>query len=201
LAAERRRLALLEQRPLFWAVVFALVTVTLCAQLARTAPPDMAFLLYAAGRVLDGSKLYRDVVEINPPLIVWLNVPIVLFARATHLSEFLVYRVASAAAVGALFLLCYRITRWYVFPEQPAYGRYWLLLLCFALFPLAGEDLGQREHLVLALLAPYFLTVVGRLRGREPTGGEGFVIGILGGLAMALKPHFVLAWLALEAFR
>jgi len=201
LVAERRRLAFLEERPLFWAVAFALVTVTLCAQLARTAPPDMAFLLYAAGRVLDGAKLYRDVVEINPPLIVWLNVPIVLLARATHLSEFLVYRVASTAAVWALFLLCYRIMRWYVFPDQPAYGRYCLLLLCFALFPLAAEDLGQREHLVLALLAPYILAVTARLRGREPAGREGLGIGVLAGIAIALKPHFALAWLALEVFR
>jgi hypothetical protein len=198
---ERRHIALLEERPLFSAAVFALVTLTLGAQLARTAPPDMAFLLYAAGRVLDGAKLYRDVVEINPPLIVWLNIPIVLLARATHLSEFLVYRLASGAAVGALFSLCYRVMRWYAFPDQPAYGRYCLLLLCFALFPLAAEDLGQREHFVLALLAPYILLVTARLRGREPPFGEALGLGILAGIAIALKPHFALAWLALEAFR
>jgi hypothetical protein len=197
----RSRLALLEQRPLFSAAVFALVTITLGAQLARTAPPDMAFLLYAAGRVLEGAKLYRDVVEINPPLIVWLNIPIVLLAGATHLSEFLVYRLVSAAAVGGLFSLCYRIIRWYTFPDQPAYGRYCLLLLCFALFPLAAEDLGQREHFVLALLAPYLLLVAARLRGRAPPMGAAVGLGILAGIAIALKPHFALAWLALEAFR
>jgi len=198
---KQRLLALLERRPLFSAAVFALVAVTLAGQLARVAPPDMAFLLYAAGRVLDGAKLYKDVVEINPPLIVWLNIPIVLAARATHLSEFLVYRLASIAVVGGLFSLCYRIVRWYVFPDEPAYGRYCLLLLCFALFPLAGEDVGQREHFVLALLAPYILVVAGRLRGREPLVGEAVGLGMLGGIAIALKPHFALAWLGLEAFR
>ena len=29
-----------------------------------------------------------------------------------------------------------------------------ILLLAFALFPLAGQDFGEREHLVLALVVP-----------------------------------------------
>jgi hypothetical protein len=52
------------------------------AELASVARSDIAFLLYAAGRVLDGARLYLDVVEINPPLIIALNLPAVLLARA-----------------------------------------------------------------------------------------------------------------------
>src|SRR4029077_2389608 len=70
------RLSLLERRPLFTAAVFACIAIAVAAELGKTAPPDMAFLLYAAGRLLDGATLYRDVVEINPPLVIWLNVPI-----------------------------------------------------------------------------------------------------------------------------
>ena len=204
--AERRRLSLFEQGPLFTAAVFACIALTLAAQLARPAPPDMAFLLYAAGRLLDGATLYRDVVEINPPLVIWLNVPIELLARLTDLSEFLVYRLFTAAAVGGLFSFCYGVVRWYVLPDRPAYGRYFLLLLCFALFPLAGDDFGQREHLVLALLMPYLLLVAARnrgsaLRGAAPPYKELAAIGVLTGLALALKPHFVLAWILVAAIQ
>jgi hypothetical protein len=204
LGREHRRLALLEQRPLFAAATFACIALTLAAELGRPATPDMAFLLYAAGRLLDGATLYRDVVEINPPLIIWLNVPIELLARATHFSEFLVFRLFTAAVVGGLFAFCYDLVRWYVLPEQPAYGRYFLLLLCFALFPLAAEDFGQREHFVLALLAPYVLLVAARrraaaLRGAGPRYTELAAIGVLAGVALALKPHFVLAWILLAA--
>ena len=52
------------------AVLGALIAVSLTAELASYARPDIGFLLDAAGRVLDGAKLYVDVVEINPPLIV-----------------------------------------------------------------------------------------------------------------------------------
>jgi hypothetical protein len=204
--AEPRRLALLEQPPLFNAAIFACIALTLAGQLNRPAPPDMAFLLYAAGRLLDGATLYRDVVEINPPLVIWLNVPIELLARAIHVSEFVVYRLAAAALVGALFGFSFQLVRSYVLPDRPPYGRYLLLLLCFALFPLAGDDFGQREHFVLALLTPYILLVAAQrrgaaLRGVGPHRSERVVIGVLAGAALALKPHFAPAWLALVFFQ
>jgi len=204
--AEPPRLGLLDRRPLFTAAVFACIALSLAAQLGRTAPPDMAFLLYAAGRLLDGATLYRDVVEINPPLVIWLNVPIEALARLTHVSEFILYRLFTATVVGVLFGLCYRLVRWYVQPDQPADGRYLLLLLCFALFPLAAGDFGQREHLVLALLAPNILLVAARrrgaaLRGTGPRYTELALVGVLSGIALALKPQFALAWLALMVFQ
>jgi hypothetical protein len=202
----RQRLSLLERRPVFTAGVFACVAIAVAAELGRTAPPDMAFLLYAAGQLLDGATLYRDVVEINPPLVIWLNVPIEALARATHLSEFVLYRLATAVVVGALFRFSYHLVRWYVLPDRPADGRYLLLLLCFALFPLAGSDFGQREHFVLALLAPNILLLAARrrgaaLRGSAPRYSEMALVGVLAGVAIALKPHFALAWLALTAFQ
>jgi len=201
-----RRLTLLERPPVFSAAIFACIALALAGQLNRPASPDMAFLLYAAGRLLDGATLYRDVVEINPPLVIWLNVPIELLARATHLSEFVVYRLATAALVGGLFGFSYRLIRWYVLPDRPAYGRYLLLLLCFALFPLVGDDFGQRVHVVLALLTPYILLVAAQrrgaaLRGVGPRRSERAVIGLLAGAALALKPHFAPAWLALLFFQ
>src|SRR5690242_6137582 len=112
--------------PLFAAAAFACIAIAVAAELGNTAPPDMAFLLYAAGRLLDGATLYRDVVEINPPLVIWLNVPIESLARATHLSEFVLYRLATEVVVGALFRFSYHLVRWYVLPDRPADGRYLL---------------------------------------------------------------------------
>lgn len=44
--------------------------------------PDVAWLLTVSERVLDGAVLYRDVLEANPPLSVWLYLPVVALARA-----------------------------------------------------------------------------------------------------------------------
>ncbi len=193
---------LLGLRGVVWAAVGVLVVVTLAAQLASIATPDMAFLLYAAGRVLDGARLYRDVVEINPPLIVWLNLPVVLLARTLEASPFAVYRVASGAVLVSAVLLCRHLLRVYLLPEQPHARRALLLGLVFVLFPLAGDDFGQREEFVLAAFLPYLLAIATRVRGgRSPGGALGVGVGTLAGFAIALKPHFGLLWLAVEGWQ
>jgi hypothetical protein len=193
---------LLAHRPLVvWSACAAIVALGLGAELARPPIPDMGLFLYDAGRVLDGARLYRDVVEINPPLIIWLNLPVVLLARATHVSEFLLYRLATAALVGAVLVYLGRLIHRYLFPEQPGRARYLILLLCFALFALPRFDFGQREHFVAALLLPYVVLVAAQLSGRRPSSLECSIIGVLAGIGIALKPHFGLVLLALEGFR
>jgi len=117
------------------------------------------------------------VVEINPPLIVCQR-PIVLLARAdASLGVSGLPRGKHRCCFGRCSSCVIASWRWYVFPDQPAYGRYCLLLLCFALFPLAAEDLGQRSTWSwrCSLVHP---AVTARLRGREPAV-ERVGIGVL----------------------
>ena len=83
---------LLGRRGVFLAALCSLIGLGLLAELRTYARPDTGFLLDAAARVLDGSRLYVDVVEINPPLIVALNIPAVLVGRLLGISDILVYR-------------------------------------------------------------------------------------------------------------
>ncbi|HUS17641.1 MAG TPA: hypothetical protein VM536_21810, partial [Chloroflexia bacterium] len=65
---------------------------------------------------------------------------------------------------------------------------------------LAGQDFGEREHLLLALVAPYLLLAVARSLGRDVRPGPAVLIGLLAGSAFGLKPHFVLLWVAVEGY-
>ena len=184
-----------------WLPVAAIIVLTLAADLARPARADMSFLLYAAGRLLDGAELYRDVVEINPPLIVWLNVPVVALARAIGVSELRLYPVAVTAVMAGLLAFCARVARRYALAEEPVVRSWLLLVLAVALFPLAREDYGQREHLVLGLVLPYLLLVLAHRREVPVPTAEAAAIGLLAAIGFALKPHFVLVWIALEGLR
>ncbi|MGH7517784.1 MAG: hypothetical protein ACREOC_09975 [Gemmatimonadales bacterium] len=188
-------------RLVFWSAVFAIVATTLAATEARVPHPDLAFYLYAAARVLDGAVLYRDIVEINPPLIIWLNLPAVLLGRLLGISDTLAYWLIVSLVIGAILVLSHRIASRLRFEGTTAGARYVLLLLWFALFPLARGDFGQREHLVLAFLLPYLLLAGTRLQGAHGSAREALVVGMLAGIGLSLKPHFLLAWLAIEAFR
>ena len=170
------------------------------AEFATFARSDMAFLLYAAESVLDGARLYVDVVEINPPLIVALNLPAVVLARATGLSDILVYRLLVIAALfGALAFSDWSLRR-ILDPDEGQLRGWLMLVLAFALFLAPGNDFGQREHLLVALALPYVLLAVGRTLGRRAPRGPALAAGVLAGIGLAIKPHFLLVWAAIEGY-
>ncbi len=176
-----------------------LLGVSLTAEFRSYIRPDTGFLLDAAARVLDGERLYLDVVEINPPLIIGLNMAVVAAARLLGISEILAYRLGfSILLLAALVLAAWQIRR--LFPREPALHRWFVLLLAFVLFPLAAQDFGEREHLVLALVVPYLLLVTARSLGRKVPPPQAIALGLLAGLAFALKPHFLLVWIGAEAW-
>ena len=170
------------------------------AEFASFARSDIAFLLYAARRVLDGARMYVDVVEINPPLIVVLNLPAVFLGRVLGVSDILVYRALVAAALlGALALADWSL-RWILGPGGDRLRRLLVLVLAFALFPAAGNNFGQREHLLIALALPYVLLARGRVDGRPAPAATAGAAGALAGVGFALKPHFLLVWAAIEGY-
>ena len=168
--------------------------------MASPAVPDLSWLLYVAGRLLDGARLNLDVVEINPPLIVWLNVPPALVARFLGVPDIQVYRAAVAlAAILSLWFVARLLRR-----EDPARGtldrRLLLLLLAVVLFVLPLADFGQREHLLLIATLPYIVVAAARANRRAIPRSAAAVVGLAAGLGLALKPYFLLLPLLLEAW-
>ena len=184
----------------FLACLIVIVAMGAGADLASVPRSDIAFLLYATERVLAGARLYVDVVEINPPLIVALNLPAVLIARAVGASDILVYRALMTVALLGALTVADRSLRWILGPSGNTLRRRFVLVLAFALFLAAGDDFGQREHLLVALALPYVLLAVGRVGGRAAPVGPSVAAGVLAGIGLALKPHFLLVWAAVEGY-
>ena len=74
-----------------------------------------------------------------------------------------------------------------------------LLLLAAAFLFIPGFSFGQREHLLALLFMPWFMLRVARSQGAQVSIAEAAFIGVLGAVAICLKPHAILAPLALEA--
>ena len=100
------RRPLLERRGVFLAAIGLLIALGLAAELRSYPGADAGFLLDEAARVLGGARLYADLVEMNPPLIVGINMAAVLCARAFGLSEIVAYRLGCIAAVLAVAGSC-----------------------------------------------------------------------------------------------
>ncbi len=187
----------LGRRWVFAALLASIATLGLAAEFIAPPGADNAYLLHAAGRVLDGAKLYVDIIEINPPLIVAFNFPPVLIARMTGLSDLLVFRIGVGLLLGVSILLSQKGLR-PIFRGEHLGRRALTLLLAFVLFILPAETFGEREHLMLALVLPYLFLVVARVMGGSIPLRHAHMIGILAGFGFALKPHFALVWLLLE---
>lgn len=152
---------------------------------------DVGWLLHVAERVLVGETLYRDIIEINPPLIVWLNVPVIWVAQAVHLPKVIVVR----AAVLLVMLGCAALAAMLAGHTRTLSPRWTFLLALLVLVTFPFSYFGEREHLILGFTLPWFVIAVCRMEGCVPPAWARVVSGVLLGIALSLKPHYALAWL------
>jgi hypothetical protein len=162
---------------------------------------DVAWYVFCAGRVLDGAELYRDIVDTNPPLVVYMCIPAVLLGRLTSWPATFVFNLCLIALVGLCLLICRRILE-EVLAKTSATGKKCILLvLVCILLPSAGfGSFGNREHIMLLLTMPYILLASGGPRGLAIAVHYRLFIGMLAGLGLALKPYFLLLWVLVEGY-
>lgn len=162
---------------------------------------DVSYMLHVAGRLLQGATLYVDVPEINPPLIVWLNVPIAWAALRSGLPAELLFRIAVLAL--ALVSLSWsgsfvrRAAR-----EDSAKETWsaWIGAGIGAVLLLPGYDFGQREHIALLCILPYLAEAGSRVSGRPASAGSQIGVAVVAVLGLGLKPYFLFAPLFVESY-
>jgi len=153
---------------------------------------NVAWLLHAALRWLDGARLYVDLVETNPPLIVWSNAAAVRAAGALGIAPVPAVRLMTfvLAAGSALVsgLLLHRATA----------SRFVAVVPALVLLALPGAQFGEREHLLVALALPYVIaSACPGLVSRRIM----IALGVAGAAGIALKPYFAGVFVAAELVR
>jgi hypothetical protein len=163
---------------------------------------DIAWLLYVARRWMAGRELYIDVVEVNPPLIVWISAIPLEIARWLNVgSRFVALPVFIAGVLGCAWWTASLLrARGGIFAERlPVFAA-----IGSALLILPAIDLGQREHLLVAAWLPYLALFAGSLDGfgasdpRWRQVAAALVAGTLAGLGCALKPRYCAVFVVLE---
>ena len=160
---------------------------------------DVTWLITAAERLLDGHRLYIDIMELNPPASVWLYTPAVWLARGLGVRPEVVVDVQTMLVLAA----------------SPGFGAWilagtsaftkaksiWLLAGSFAFLVFMPQNIfGQREIFVLAAMLPMLAVLVQRAEGMPVPWQIATLAGFFGGLGLAIKPVYALcfglAWLA-----
>lgn len=157
--------------------------------------PDSSWLLWLAGRELDGARLYRDLFDINPPLAVWLDTVVVSVARLSHLPVADVFRAAVFLWCGgciALFDAVLRRTRLEGIRREPV-----VIAAAVVVLALPGAFFGQREHLLLAAALPWSALLVCRREGAAVPAHLAVATAVAVSVGIALKPTHAVLWAAL----
>lgn len=183
--------------PLLYAL--PLFAFSLWLNLGRELMPDNAWLLLAARRFVEGERLYADLLETNPPLILWLDALPIRIANLFSISDTAAFIGCIIVLIAGSMTLSLRELRGHPVLGQPV-PRMVFMLACAWSMLLCGPLLfGEREHVWMILLAPYLVQSL--IIEREPqwTLRQGAIV-LMAALGTALKPYFVLVWAANEAF-
>jgi hypothetical protein len=178
-----------RRRRLGWLLLAAVLAVAVALRHMVAAGTDVSWLLTVGEWVLDGRRLYADIVETNPPIAVWAYLPGLLLARAAHLRAETVTDALVFAGIAAAMWTAVRILRR---APQPAHG--WpLALVCAAVLTLLPmQAFGQREHLALIAWLPALAAHVVRAKGGALPLWAMIAAGLGAGITLAFKPYFVL---------
>jgi len=182
-----------KRRVGWWDFVPAVTLVLLVALLAQRPPSgDVAWQLWIGRQLSGGARLYRDIIEINPPLWFWLAVPIVRAAAFLHISgtAMLVLFLGACAAVSLIFV------RWLEPRQWPFLGT----AVALAFFVAGISATGQREQFTLIAVTPYVFLCARRASGDGVSPSLALAIGMWAAPGLCLKPYFAVVPLLLEAW-
>lgn len=159
--------------------------------------PDCGIYLESGQLLLAGKRPYVDFIEINPPMIIYLNALPALVAR-----------VAGIHAVAAFNAVVFAVLLWStlairrqlaaadldpfrIAPDLVAAAWAGFSLWLWLGTPLPTNDFAQREHLFALLWMPYGLLRSRRVAAARISPAGAAALGAVAALGCCLKPFFL----------
>ena len=175
-------------------IALVVVALAVAVRAHGTVEPDVSWQLWIAHELNGGVRLYRDIVEANPPLWFWMAMPVDWLASLIHVRSDHVLIVAIGCAAALSLVATNHVLK----PvSRPKRG----LLLAYAALVLVAmpwQQFGQREHITLIATLPYAALVVARRNGERSSIAFASLVGAGAALGFALKHYFLFVPIFLE---
>lgn len=184
----------------FWIPLLFLFLFTYFLQNHIYVSNDVAYLVYIANQSLAGATYGIDFFETNPPMILYLYLPICLIYKILHvnIATIIMNYIFILAIVSTIisFFLLKKIIR----PQDKAI----LYSLSFAfgciLLLLPANQFGQREHILMIFFLPYLFSTILALENKKMNATSAFLIGCFAGAGLAMKPFFLIPFFLIEVY-
>lgn len=162
--------------------------------------PDCSMFLTAGQLVLAGARPYIDFVELNPPLVFYINVIPSLFAKLSGLSpENSLYLFTLLLFSGSL-LLSWKLLKDCNDSSAICFGP---IIIAFCLGNMICYEwvqFGQRQQLLANALLPFFICRYLRWQGSKVNAVTASLSGLLCGTMTGLLPQYAAIVVSLELF-
>lgn len=187
------------QRNFFFAVIGALFAVQAYLRFQSDIIQDVAWFIYVANQLLHGKTLYADILEVNPPLGMWMIVPIVWIAEKLHVDAVIAVDATLLMMSGVALWFCNRMMRFF---EVMTFQTRWLIIaiLAFIILFFPAIYFAEREHFMLLLFLPWLFLRAIPNASSQTSFFERIFIGIMAGAAICIKPQSIFAPLLVELF-
>jgi hypothetical protein len=175
----------------FYGVLALLVSIHLV--LAYLLPPgaDTLWRLHIGEGILGGKTLYRDLIEVNPPLWFWGALPAAYWGGYPALVA-----INLLATISALFLLKSLLA----LTQTRDVTRAAVLGLAAGLLLVSVGEIGQREQAFLVASALWCAMIMARVQGQKIMWPVVAPATCFAAYGFALKHYFLLVPIALELF-
>lgn len=178
------------------ALVLAALGLMLFVLLRTPMKDDIAWLLWVARQWLKGKQLYVDVIEVNPPLIIWISaVPVLLGDLLGVSAKTLALLLFAAAALGSSWVTARLLEG--MAPAFRCRPATFAAIACVQIL-MPGIEFGQREHLLTIAVLPHLAILIRALEGRATGWRMATGSAVLAGLGAALKPRYLLCLATVE---
>lgn len=161
---------------------------------------DVSWLLHATRRLLAGGTFSHDFPDMNPPMIMYLYSPVVIFNKIFSSNIIVTFRAYIFLIAAISFYFCNLLSYHIFSPRDRILSTIFLITLAFVYLILPAYEFGQREHVMTLLTMPYFLLIATRLKGNKISLSFAIIIGVLAGLGFAIKPYFLAAFVFVELY-
>jgi len=158
---------------------------------------DAAWYMVAARRMLQGDRLFVDLLDTNPPLIVWLTAIPAFLSTLINVSDRILMHSFTAFLLVCSGLLASRILR--LAPAPPRALAFVLVAASAAALSVPWViTMAQREQIAAMLIFPYVLLAARAASGAETARGLRLLAGAMAAIGVALKPFFLGPWVMVE---
>ncbi len=193
----------MTQKKLFFYGCIILIFILFIAygiQIVTPFSADISYLLYATNQLLHGGKYGSEIFETNPPMILYLYSPVVIFTKWTGIPIIRMMRFYILFLEFFSLSICFVLLKKLIAKSDKILFYFLFYTLLSAVILLPSFCFGQREHLLLLLMFPYLLSAACTLKNKSIHPALAIVIGVMAGIGFALKPFFLVTPCLIELY-